>query len=113
MFSEKQYEEYKKKNPHKVKAAHKGFTEILAKEDMDEMYDPASIMAQAKGGSIEGYKALYELENGEDDGMSRVKGKSSASVEGGVSAFDVFNTPHGLGTESKKPTAAKAITSGV
>ena len=55
MFSEKKYEEYKKKNPHKVKAAHKGFTDILAREDMLEMQDPASIMAQAKGGSIEGY----------------------------------------------------------
>ena len=58
MFTDKQYEEYKKKNPHKVKAAHKTFMEVVGQEDRDELYDPAAIMAGAKGGSIEAYKAL-------------------------------------------------------
>lgn len=33
MFTEKQYEEYKKKNPHKVAALKKNFMDIAGQED--------------------------------------------------------------------------------
>ena len=44
MFTEKQYEEYKKKNPHKVAALKKNFMDIAGKEDRDELYDPRAIL---------------------------------------------------------------------
>ena len=103
MFSEKQYEEYKKKNPHKVAALKKNFMDIAGQEDRDELYDPRAILGQAQG-SIDAYKMLAAIEDDEP----KMKGGKVSSGE--TSALDLFNTPHGLGGGKK---ATKAITGGV
>jgi len=104
MFSEKQYEEYKWKNPHKVAALKKNFMDIAGQEDRDELYDPRAILGQATG-SVDAYKMLAAIE-----GEEKPVPKGGKSVGAETSALDLFITPHGLG--GKWP-AAKAITTGM
>lgn len=80
------------------------FTGLVSGAEMDEMRDPNSIMQNVQN-SIGGYAALHALEGEPVEESKHGYGpgtvaKTKASAAPTKSAYDLFHTPHSLGTKA-------------